>query len=68
MFAGVASRPPEQRQLTEAEPWSYLTSRQQFLVRLQHTTPEVWWWRFDGNLAICVAPPFERDDFNLRDS
>jgi hypothetical protein len=64
----VASRPPEPRQLTEAAPWAYLTPRHQFLVRLQHTSPEPWWWRFDGNLAICVAPPFDRDDLYLRDT
>jgi hypothetical protein len=45
--------------LTDAEPWTQLTSRQQTLVRLQHTNPEIWWWRFDGSLAVCVAPPLE---------
>ena len=59
----MATRPPTvRRQLTEAEPWVLLSSRQQALVRLQHSNPEVWWWRFDGSLAICVAPPLEHED------
>jgi len=48
--------------LTDAEAWTQLTSRQQALVRLQHTNPEIWWWRFDGNLAVCVAPPLEHTE------
>ena len=48
--------------MTEPEPWILLTRRQQSLVRLQHANPEVWWWRFDGSLAVCVAPPLDRDD------
>jgi hypothetical protein len=60
----VALRPssPPPRILTDAEPWTQLTSRQQTLVRLQHTNPEIWWWRFDGNLAVCVAPPLEHTE------
>lgn len=59
----MAIRPSTvRRQLTEAEPWILLTRRQQSLVRLQHANPEVWWWRFDGSLAVCVAPPLDRAD------
>jgi hypothetical protein len=56
----VATRPSlPRRTLTNAEPWTRLSTRQQTLVRLQHTNPEIWWWRFDGSLAVCVAPPLE---------
>jgi hypothetical protein len=62
-MVAVAIRPsPPRRTLTVAEPWTHLTSRQQTLVRLQHTNPESWWWRFDGNLAVCVAPPLEPEE------
>jgi len=58
----VAVTPPSgRRTLTEPQSWFELNSRQQSLVRLQHANPEPWWWRFDGSLAVCVAPPIERD-------
>jgi hypothetical protein len=56
----VALTPPAARRtLTEPQPWFGLDARQQVLVRLIHSNPEPWWWRFDGNLAVCVAPPVE---------